>query len=301
MKKIFAMLIAASALSSLANAEKYDDNFNQSQYQMAPQHTNPGVNMVVNTGNLFVSFGETAVKGFSGSVESARNLAKCFSDGMNSVATGVTAPVLCPVQVGTEVVTAIVIAGVHGVQSIVAVPTQFANDVAAKLVSHHQDKHHYNKDDDDQRHHRGFKVLHLGVCFTAKAVGYVFKGAAAAVEFVMTSSGKAIELVVNGVKTGVTYTSKAIIMVVDWTVGTVKIVGKDSWGTVKAVVVTAHKTAHVSLGGEDGAIQYFLKNFAVRVLTLPIRIFTHQSFEDMVGQTIKDSESKGYSYEVVSQ
>ncbi len=288
MKKTLISLIAGASVALSLSANAGDQNL---PGQRAGEIVQAGVNVVVNVGNLVVSFGQDALVRFpKATAETAKNLAKCIHDGLHgSAGQVVTAPVLCPVTIGTEAATAIVLAGMSGVQAVVAVPSKFAKEIAAIMLSSSKQ----SWDALNQfKHNPAFWVLNLGVCVASHVIGRAAQLGAAAIDLVSATAGTVVELAVAGVRTGIKYAANAVIMVADAATGRAKILCKDIYGVGKGLLVTISKAAHGKIGGNDGAIKNFLDNVLGRLVTLPIRLVTGQTLDQMVAQALAQSSGR---------
>lgn len=289
MKKTLISLIAGAAVATSLSAQAGEHP--ELPGQRAGEVVQAGVNVVVNVGNLVVSFGQDALVRFpKAAAESAKSLAKCIHEGLHgSTGQVVTAPVLCPVTVGTEAATAIVLAGLSGVQAVVAVPSKFAKEIAAIMLN--SSKQSWDALNQFKQNPL-FWVLNLGVCVSSHVIGRAAQLGAAAIDLVSTTVGTVVELAVAGVKTGIKYASNAIVLVADEVTGRAKVLCKDIYGVGKGVLVTLSKAAHGKIGGNDGAIKNFLDNVLGRLITLPIRLITGQTLEEMISKALAQSSGR---------
>jgi hypothetical protein len=290
MKKTLISLIAGVALSVSANAGDFG-----LPGPKTGDIVQAGVNVVVNVGDLVLSLGQTALVRFpKATVETAKALAHCIHDGLHgSAGQAATAPVLCPVTVGTEAATAIVLTGVAGVQAVVAVPSKFAKEIAAIMLN--SSKQSWDALS-NFRQNPAFWVLNLGVCIASHVVGRAAQLGAAAIDLVSSTTGTVVELAVAGVRTGIKYASDAVVIVADATIGRAKILAKDAWGTLKGVWVTVAKAAHGNVGGNDGAIKNFLDNVVGRLVTLPTRLIMGETLDQMIARALADKNVAVESY-----
>lgn len=290
MKKTLISIIAGAAVAFSLSANAGDHGLPGPK---AGDIVQAGVNVVVNVGDLVVSFGQTALVRFpKAAAETAKALATCIHDGLKgSAGQKVTAPVLCPVTVGTEAATAIVLTGVAGVQSVVAVPSKFAKEIAEIfLKSSKQSWDALNQ----FKGNPAFWILNLGLCVTNHVIGRAAQLGAAAIDLVSTTVGTVVELAVAGVRTGIKYAANAVVMIADAATGRAKILCKDLYGVGKGLWVTVVKAAHGKIGGNDGAIKNFLDNVLGRLVTLPVRIVTGQTMDQMIAQALADTKDHDY-------
>lgn len=294
--KTLISLIAGAAVAFSLTANAGGDVVGNSGDQRMPgdragEIVQAGVNVVVNVGNLVVSFGQDALVRFpKAAAETAKALATCIHDGLKgSAGQAATAPVLCPVTVGTEAATAIVLAGVSGVQAVVAVPSKFAKEIAAIMLgSSKQSWDALN----NFKSNPAFWVLNLGVCVASHVIGRAAQLGAAAIDLVSSTVGTVVELAVAGVRTGIKYAANAVVVVADAVTGRAKILCKDIYGVGKGILVTLSKAAHGRVGGNDGAIKHFLDNVLGRLVTLPVRLITGQTLDQMIAQALADSHAR---------
>lgn len=289
MKKTLISLIMGATVALSLSANAYEGH--QLPGPKAGEIIQAGVNVVVNVGDLVVSFGQTALVRFPKSAaETAKNLAKCIHDGIHANTAGqvVTTPVLCPVTVGTEAATAIVLTGVAGVQAVVAVPSKFAKEIAEIFLKSSKDAFDALA---QYQHNPVFWLLNLGVCVTNHVIGRVAQLGAAAIDLVSTTVGTVVELAVAGIRTGIKYASNAVIMVADCVSEHVKFLGKEVYGLGKGLLVSAVKAGHLDI---KGAAQHFMDNVVARLVTLPIRIITGKELGTVIaGAYPKYDDARG--------
>ncbi|OQW48459.1 MAG: hypothetical protein A4S09_04580 [Proteobacteria bacterium SG_bin7] len=289
MKRTLISLIASAAVAVSLSANAHEGHGLPGP--SAGEIIQTGVNVVVNVGDLVVSFGQTALVRFPKSAaETAKNLAKCIHDGIHANTAGqvVTTPVLCPVTIGTEAATAIVLTGLAGAQAVVAVPSKFAKEIAAIFLKSSKEAWdalaNYNQNPI-------FWLLNLGVCVTNHVIGRAAQLGAAVIDLVSTTVGAVVELAVAGVRTGIKYASDAVIMVADCVTTKVKFLGKELYGLGKGVLVSAVKAGHLDV---KGAAQYFMDNVVARLVTLPIRIITGEALGTVIaGSYPKYEDARG--------
>lgn len=275
MRKSITSSLAGLALVVSMNANAGHKDGNNLPTEKAGEIVHAGVNVVINVGNLVVSFSEAALKAFPALAEHANELVKCFDDRMKELdGKSTTAPILCPLKVGTEMVTAIILTGVSGVQEVIAVPTKFAKDIANIMLNTSEKSWEaFEK----YTHIPGFFIIQLGVCVASQAIGRAAQAAAWVLETVSTTAGKAVELVVDGIHTGITYASDAVVILVDSAMDRICILGHDAHGAAKTIVLVLHD----ALKGDFSAAGNGILNVFARVMSLPIRVVMNQSFEDM--------------------